>query len=366
MAGRGAQNTVTGNQGQTLLRDMPGQLSGQQYQDALSQYGSGKTSLADALKSMRTDTGQLGNLQSAMDKANQKVAQLSAYGDNPATASMLQQAKDEQAKTQAAFFNLKGNQEFDPARTNQLFSSPLTGMRAAADQVRENPLTAGMFGQGGIQDQRQASESDLMGRGYTLQPEDFEAYGQASDNIARMFGKSENSLGQALARHGLSTGASGGAVAGYSGLQGNKLEQLAGQQRQIAQARMQTNLQRLTAMQQAVNQGQGLAQNAQKQQFDANQQGVKDYNDMLTGSANAGQREQDQANADFQQHEATKGPGIGDVLGSVGGSILGAATGGVGSALGAGLGNAVGGAFKPGAKAADYAYGALGPELPRK
>lgn len=338
MAGRGAVNTTRGNQGQTLLRDMPGQLSNQKYQDALGAYGSGKTSLADALAAMRTDTGQLGQLEQSLSGSNNEVKRLQdlvqgAGNKDPRLNAQLQDAVQKQAVDQAAFSHLKGTQEFDPARVNELFTNPLTGMRAATDQVREGALTSGMFGAGGLLEQRQASEKDLMSRGYSLQPEDHEAYGQASDNIARMFGKSENSLGQALARRGLSTGASGAAVSGFSGLQGNKLEQLAGQQRQIAQARMQSNLQRLTAMQAAVNQGQGLAQDATQQQFNANQTGVRSYNDMLKDSAAAGQREQEQENTDFQQHEATKGPGIGDILGGVATAGLGAFTGGLGTGL---------------------------------
>lgn len=88
-----------------------------------------------------------------------------------------------------------------------------------------------------------AEEADLSARGYSLKPEDYEAYGQAAGDITRQFGKAEGSLAQALANRGMTQ--SGSANRAFMTSAGNKMEQLAGMQRKIADDRMKTNMQRL-------------------------------------------------------------------------------------------------------------------------
>lgn len=131
------------------------------------------------------------------------------------------------------------------AMMNELATGATTGSKFATEQVQNNPILGQLFGQGGALERTNQQEKDLSSRGYSLQPEDYEAYGQASGNLARMFGQQEQNLSQSLADRGLSQAPSGAAGAGFSGLMGNKNEQLGQLQTQIAQQRMQSNMQRL-------------------------------------------------------------------------------------------------------------------------
>lgn len=130
---------------------------------------------------------------------------------------------------------------------NALAIDPTTGSRMATDQVQNNAILGQLFGKGGSMEGARSEEKDLMSRGYSLQPEDHEAYGQASGNIARLFGQQENDLAQSLASRGLSQAGSGAALAGFAGLQGNKMEQLAASQRNIADSRMKNTMERLNS-----------------------------------------------------------------------------------------------------------------------
>ncbi len=246
---------------------------------------------------------------------------------------------------------------------NALFSSPQTGTTAATQQVQSNPMFSGMFGAGGIQDQRQAAEKDLMGRGYSLQPEDNEAYGQASNNIARQYGNYENNLSQALASKGLSGGGGGPAVA-FSGLQGNKLEALAGQQRQIAEQRMQTNMQRLNNMQQAVNQSNAQGQDALNSQRNANLEGIQAGQNQLKDAMQVG-LDVNSANSNAYQQEQSSRVSPGAILGGIVTGGLGAAAGGLGSAVGAGLGKSITGGASAAMSNAPT-NGVIGPPAPQR
>lgn len=116
---------------------------------------------------------------------------------------------------------------------------------ASLNTLREGPLTKSLFGAGGLQDRLGSEEQRLASQGYSLQPQDHEAYGQASGNISRQFGQQEQDLSKMLARRGLGGGSSGAAGAGFSGLAGSKNEMLARAQTDIAQKRMADTNQRL-------------------------------------------------------------------------------------------------------------------------
>lgn len=224
----------------------------------------------------------------------------------------------------------------DPSAINELFTSPLSGGKAAAEQVQNNPLFASMFGKGGIQDQRIAEESNLASRGYSLKPEDYEAYGQASDNIARLFGNQENNISQMLASRGLAAGPSGAAGVAYSGLMGNKNEQLAQAQRQIANDRMKMNADRLASVRSSVNQGNQLAQSAWDSQKQSNMAGSDDYQKRLMAAYGVTQDFNNQNAEQFKQDQATKfSPGalIGGVLGTAVSGGLGNLAGGLGTGI---------------------------------
>lgn len=120
---------------------------------------------------------------------------------------------------------------------------PLQSSRTATSEVANNDILKQLYGAGGTLSRTAAEEQELASRGFSLRPEDHEAYGQASDQIAREFGRSENNLAQALASRGLSQ--SPMAVQGFSGVQGNKMERLGQMQRQIANDRMKSNMERL-------------------------------------------------------------------------------------------------------------------------
>jgi hypothetical protein len=171
------------------------------------------------------------------------------------------------------------------AAYGQLATSPIAGSMVASEQVRNDPLSKGLLGEGGALERALAEEKDLASRGYSLQPEDYEAYGQASGNIARMFGQQENSLAQALANRGLSAAGSGVANQQFSGLMGNKFEQLAQSQRQIADDRMKRNLERLTQTRDFTSRLGSLGQDALNSQFNRNLAGQDSRQANLRGAA---------------------------------------------------------------------------------
>lgn len=272
------------------------------------------------------------------------------------------------------------------AERNDIATNPLTGSAMATGQVESNPLFQSTFnnanqsiGQGnqlvnqgnqlfnsdvnqlgqnqGYLDTAQNKEQDLQNQGFKLQPQDIEAYGQASGDISRMFGAQGNQAANDLAMRGLSSAPSGAAGATFSGLAGNQNEMLAKAQMDIANQRMQNTMQRIGQQQNFVNslqgnqnnlRGQAANTNAQtgginaqtaginqslgnfagqqvQDQFGRNLAGVQNYQGMLGGTA-SGQNAANQgylASAQFGQ--ANKPKNIGDVG-------IGAATQGAGAA----------------------------------
>ncbi len=126
-------------------------------------------------------------------------------------------------------------------------TDPLTGSRMATEQVQNNPILSQLFGKGGAMERTNAEEQRLASQGYKLQPEDYEAYGQASGNIAREYGAQEQNLAQSLADRGLASAPNGAAAIQFTGLAGNKNEQLARAQTQIADARMNNTMNRINS-----------------------------------------------------------------------------------------------------------------------
>lgn len=113
--------------------------------------------------------------------------------------------------------------------------------------LQNSGITKGLYGEGGLQSQLQTEGNDLSSRGYGLQQQDHEAYGQAAGDISRQFGQQEADTSKMLQRRGLGGGSSGAAGAAFSGLAGNKNEMLAKAQTDIAQKRMADTTQRLQA-----------------------------------------------------------------------------------------------------------------------
>lgn len=185
---------------------------------------------------------------------------------------------------------------------------PLQSSRTAANEVQTGALTSGLFGKGGTMDRTNASEQDLASRGFSLQPEDYEAYGQGAGNIAREFGGVENSMSEALANRGMSN--SGAANQQFMGAEGNKAEMLGQLQMQIANQRMQSNMARLGQTRQFLGQLGQQAQSAQQNQY-GRQMGSEqqNFNETL-GKAGAGMgflgAAQGQNNEQMQQRQQSQ------------------------------------------------------------
>ena len=186
--------------------------------------------------------------------------------------------------SQEEALNVGGN--FIPAAYfNALATSALTGSKWATDEVQNNKILGQLFGKDGQLEQQVQREQDLQNQGFKLTPEDVEAYGQASGNVSRLYGQQENALAQALANRGLSAAPSGAAGAGYSGLMGNKNEQLARAQLSIADSRMQNTLQRLSQTQNYISALGEQAANAINQQYGRQLAGAENEMNDLRGTA---------------------------------------------------------------------------------
>lgn len=369
--GKQAKNHIADNKGVQLLQGQADIASDPRLLDIMGKYSRGEMKLQDALKATGVNHGaRKAELQKSIadmvakrdgtgrSGLNGKNAGIGAalMGPMGAIGGLFGPGDDDngrgdmdaQIHAWEKELNDLGNDEMqNRSRQHQLYTDPSTGTLAATDQVKSNDLFKGVFGEGGLNERILSEEQDLAKRGFSLQPEDFEAYGQASGETARMFGAEEQGLAQALASRGLSAAPSGAAGVGFSGLMGNKSERLAGAQRKIADDRMKMNLERLNSARNFAMEGNKLAQAAVGDQYGRNRQGVQDYNTTLKDSANAAQMAQGQENIGFEQVEATRGPTLGEVamstLGTAAGAGLGAATGGMGTSLGVGLGQKMGG-----------------------
>jgi len=263
-----------------------------------------------------------------------------------------------------------------------LTTNPLAAQRYGTDELKTNSLTSGIFGEGGFQDRLQESEKELTGitRGneksyqdllnqiqdqnnYKLTNEDQTAYGQASGDIARLAGQQDNEAMANLAARGLASGTSGAAGAMFSGIQGNKFEQLAKAQTTLADNRYQkaldtfrlrgdvlgnksnTDLNNLNSTRTNVLNTGALGQTALSNLFNRNAQGRQMNENSLGNAADktlANQiAAQNQLNTQFSQEQGTKGFGVSDMLGAAVGGGIGAFTGGAGTAIGAGLGKSL-------------------------
>src|SRR4051812_8426740 len=72
---------------------------------------------------------------------------------------------------------------------NQDALNGVQGSNTATKEIQNNGILGQVFGKGGTMGRTAKEEQDLAARGYSLKPEDYEAYGQGSDQIARQFGQ---------------------------------------------------------------------------------------------------------------------------------------------------------------------------------
>ncbi len=178
----------------------------------------------------------------------------------------------------------------------------------STSNVQNNGILGGLYGQGGTLENTIAQEHQQANEPWALTNEDRSAYGQASGDIARQFGQSDQSLSQSLADRGLSN--SGVAGAAFSGSQGNKNEQLAGLQMKIANNRQQMNQQKLNSTRSFLNQLGGNANTAINSEQQRGNNYANSYNQVLNNKANIANsilgNYQGQQNEGLQQQQQTE------------------------------------------------------------
>lgn len=299
---------------------------------------------------------QANPLQSkASDAINSNIANL----NDPKINNIIAQYSQGGMSLQDALSGLSGATGNTASAYGQLATAPVAGSMLAAQQVQNSPITGGLFGQGGQLSQAEGQATNLANRGFSLQPEDYEAYGQASGNIARQFGTQEQGLAQSLSNRGFGGASSGVAGQQFSGLNGNKNEQLGQMQMQIAQNRMQMNQQRLNDTRNYVTQLGQQGQNAENSQFQQNLSGVQNQQNMLSSAAGqdinkyAAQNQAGEASAQSQQ--AAQKASLTDAIGKgvyggvekqVGGAVSGDSGTNILNSLGGLMGSSGGGAGK--------------------
>lgn len=393
-SGQSAQNVVQETpESLKRIQKLDSRKSNSAISDLLSSYGSGKTSLSEALGGIESraasNRARASELQSKYDAIEAKrAARADEYdrlkrgdkggGGGPVRNDILtqqQQMSLAQAKKQGANWLDEYNREMGGYKSEQdalraeiaaaqegsdagmdreallssLVQDPLAGAKLASEQVRGDAVLGRLFGDSGLMSRVDAEEQRLGSQGYQLQQEDREAYGQAAGDIQRQYQQQEGELAKSLAARGLSAAPSGAAGAGFSGLMGNKYEQLAKAQTAIADKRMQNTMQRLQANRAMMSNLGGQYDTSVGNQTNRNLAAIGDRRNERMGSTQLSQAQQQaqqaQLNTAFDQQQATAAPGFGEVLGGVAGAGLGALAGGAGAGIGAGIGSKVGGLF---------------------
>lgn len=214
---------------------------------------------------------------------------------------------------------------------NLIASDPLSGSRFASDQVMADPNGARMFGTGDSALSRAlAEDKQLAQQGYQLNQDDHTAYGQISGDIARMFGNQENQTARSLASRGLAAAPSGAAGAAFSGLAGNKNEQLAKAQMDIASQRFDRTMQRRQQLANTQTDLNGQYQGAVQNQFGRQMAGVQQSRNNLENAAGLQTDQNKAANAANLDSNVDKRGAKGKTL------LQGFGTGLFGSAVAAG------------------------------
>lgn len=248
-------------------------------------------------------------------EAKNRLDEALKMGDNAQVQKLVQQIGGGELSLAQILQGASATGNQDAALQN-LVSSPIAGSSIASQQVMEDPLLAGLYGDNSSMSRAVGEEKRLMEQGYKLQPEDYEAYGQASGNVARTFGKQEQGLAQALASRGLSAGSSGAATSGFSNMYGNKLEQLGQMQRQIADDRMNNTRARVADARNFQVQLGSLGQDAQGQKFNQNQQSTQDQKAIYNSDIAAYNAQQNAAQASQKSKEDNRQLGLADAVGA--------------------------------------------------
>jgi len=332
---------------EALLEAQSGFAQNPAVAQALAAYSSGDMDLQSAISKAK------GGYSSGIDNVPEMPDFASQLQGIPEVVrgKAIQQAEDKwRAQNQPRYQNV-GDVGFNDTLFRQLASTTPGGASRFAEgqmaqELSNSPGLNGMFGEGGSFAKAQDEEARLRDQGFQLTPEDREAYGQVSGDITRQFGQQGQNLSQMLAERGLSGAPSGAAGSGFSGLAGNKFEQLAKAQTNIAQQRMQTTMQRLNSnrsyMNSLMNSEMEMRESARNRIFNQSMQGRQQGMQETQIGANqqlaARGMEQNQLNTGFEQQQATKSPGIGSALGGLVGAGVGSLAGGLGTGIGASVG----------------------------
>lgn len=238
----------------------------------------------------------------------------------------------------------------DMTYLNQLATGATTGSRFATDQVQNNSILGQLYGKGGTLEDTVNKQKELQNQGYKLTPEDREAYGQASGDIARQFGSQQQGLAQSLADRGLSAGSSGAAGVGFTGLAGSQSEQLAKAQTDIADRRMQNTMARLGQNEQFLNQMSGGAETAINDQYGRQLAGAQNYQKNLQDTANTQIAQNSSANqSNLAAMQDKRGAAGKTIFGAVGQGLYNGVAGGGAKATSGAIGGLSGGAGAAGA-----------------
>lgn len=239
-------------------------------------------------------------------------------------------------------------------------SDPIMGSIIAQQQLQQGPLTSALYGGAGGSELSRALADVQKTRDpgyYSLNADDQTSYGQQSGNLARMFGQGEQDLAQSLANRGLGGAASGVAGQQFSGLQGNKMEQFAGLQRQIADQAMQRQMQQSQMLRNYAQTMAGQQASDIGAQYGRQSGGVEATRDQLQQMTKNEMSQNQMQNADAQASMADKraayAPGFGEMLGAglnQSGQMIGSAPGTFAQSFAGGAGSALSGGMGGGSK----------------
>lgn len=242
------------------------------------------------------------------------------------------------------FMNVAGKSGISQDQLRQIgLTDAISGRNAAGEALRSDPMGANLYGEEGLANQLSSEGRRLAGEGGQLQAEDFDAYGQASDNIARLAGQRESDIANSLASRGMGQSGSGAAGAAFSGAAGNKFEQLQQAQFQIADQRKQRQIQQLQENRRMQAQlgsqyEQGLG-NQFNRAVNARQMGQDQRTTQQQADMTNRNSQQAQLNEAFAQQQATKRKGF---FQNVGDAVTGGISEGLGFMAGGGADDVTG------------------------
>lgn len=247
---------------------------------------------------------------------NQLRAQAEAASSAPVLDALRQYGSGEMSLEDALASVQDPNTQAQLRR--QIATDPITGRQVAAGQITEEGPGAQLYGEEGLMQRLAQEEEGLRDpSAFRMGEDDYTAFGQAAGDITRQAGQREAELANILAQRGLSS--SGAAGAAFSGLAGNKFEQLSRAQTNLAQKRVDSARRRLAenrAMQQSLGgQFESALQGTRGQNLQGAQFGLGQQQDSASSEMQNRMVQQQQKNEELMQRQATRKPGLFESLG---------------------------------------------------